>query len=259
MNMKCMLAGVLVTALAVGMVAKDTEKQKLDTPQKRAAYARQKRAEAIARQGGMLHAPSRGGCVRILNEQGRIALAHVAAVAEDISTATTVGIEIVERLPEDGRSRAVLKIVDKDNAPSILVAPEEMRGELNIARLLESSPDVGLIEKRFRKELWRAFAMTLGAGNSIYQPCLMKTITSIAELDAVALLQPCPEVIDKIQRTADEQKLSRRRMATYRQACREGWAPAPTNDVQKAIWEQVKADKERGPTNPIRIEPPKKK
>ena len=46
------------------------------------------------------------------------------------------------------------------------------------------------------------------------------------------------------------------RLASYRQACREGWAPAPTNDVQRAIFEQVKADKERGPTNPITIPPP---
>ena len=29
--------------------------------------------------------------------------------------------------------------------------------------------------------------------------------------------------------------------ATYRQACREGWAPAPTNDVQRAIWDRYRA------------------
>ena len=29
------------------------------------------------------------------------------------------------------------------------------------------------------------------------------------------------------------------------------YIPAPTNEYQKAICEQVKADKERGPTNPI--------
>ena len=48
------------------------------------------------------------------------------------------------------------------------------------------------------------------------------------------------------------------RRTTYKRACQEGWAPAPTNAYQKAIWEQVKADKERGPTNPITIPPPKK-
>ena len=38
--------------------------------------------------------------------------------------------------------------------------------------------------------------------------------------------------------------------ATYKKACQEGWAPAPTNDVQKAIWEKVHAI----PDKPITIE-----
>jgi hypothetical protein len=46
---------------------------------------------------------------------------------------------------------------------------------------------------------------------------------------------------------------------TYRQAYMEGLAPAPTNHYQRAIIEQVKADKERGPTNPLKIPPPPKR
>jgi hypothetical protein len=33
------------------------------------------------------------------------------------------------------------------------------------------------------------------------------------------------------------------RMTTYRKACEEGWAPMPTNSVQKAIWDEVKVKK----------------
>lgn len=29
---------------------------------------------------------------------------------------------------------------------------------------------------------------------------------------------------------------------TYRLAVKEGWAPAPTNDIQRAVWDKVKAD-----------------
>ena len=43
--------------------------------------------------------------------------------------------------------------------------------------------------------------------------------------------------------------------ATYLKACEEGWAPAPTNDVQKAIWEKVHAM----PTEPLKIKPETKK
>jgi hypothetical protein len=48
-------------------------------------------------------------------------------------------------------------------------------------------------------------------------------------------------------------------LAGYRKVMKIGWTLAPTNEYQKAICEQVKADKERGPTNPIKIPMPKKK
>ena len=37
---------------------------------------------------------------------------------------------------------------------------------------------------------------------------------------------------------------------TYKEACEEGWAPAPTNEIQKAIWDKVRAT----PKNPMKIE-----
>jgi len=38
--------------------------------------------------------------------------------------------------------------------------------------------------------------------------------------------------------------------ARTREACQEGWAPAPTNDIQKAIWNEVR----QLPAKPIKIE-----
>jgi hypothetical protein len=40
------------------------------------------------------------------------------------------------------------------------------------------------------------------------------------------------------------------RLVTYAKACKEGWAPQPTNDVQKAIWDKVHAM----PATPMKIE-----
>ena len=87
----------------------------------------------------------------------------------------------------------------------------------------------------------------------------MCPIKSVQDLDVIQVERPCPEPFNKMIDGAKTFGIEPIRMATYRIACEEGWAPAPTNDVQKAIWEKVKADKERGPTNPIKIEPPKKK
>ena len=44
-------------------------------------------------------------------------------------------------------------------------------------------------------------------------------------------------------------------MVTYGRAVREGWAPAPTNEYQKAIWDKIHAM----PTEPIKIKPETKK
>lgn len=48
------------------------------------------------------------------------------------------------------------------------------------------------------------------------------------------------------------------RYVTYRQACIEGWAAHPTNDVQRVVWKSVINERRRGPTNPIRILPGQK-
>ena len=37
---------------------------------------------------------------------------------------------------------------------------------------------------------------------------------------------------------------------TYETACCQGWAPTPTNDLQKAIWDKVHAI----PATPMKIE-----
>lgn len=40
------------------------------------------------------------------------------------------------------------------------------------------------------------------------------------------------------------------RVAKYSEACQEGWAPPPTNEFQKAIWDKVHAI----PDKPMTIE-----
>ena len=44
-------------------------------------------------------------------------------------------------------------------------------------------------------------------------------------------------------------------VTTCRQVCRLGWAPAPANEYQKAVWEELHAI----PTEPIKIKPEEKK
>lgn len=84
---------------------------------------------------------------------------------------------------------------------------------------------------------------------------MLVPFTSLKELDRIPVLQPCPEPFNKMIDSAKAYGINTIAIATYRTACQQGWAPAPTNDVQKAIWDEVHTL----PSEPIKIKPESKK
>ena len=77
----------------------------------------------------------------------------------------------------------------------------------------------------------------------------MRDVKSLADIDRM------PErfgldTIAHIRNSAPFYGLVPWYQTTYIKACEEGWAPAPTNDIQKAIWDKVHA----APKNPMKIE-----
>ena len=71
----------------------------------------------------------------------------------------------------------------------------------------------------------------------------------IEDLDAVGEFTPG----DVIMRELDYLNacgVTGERWVTYKKACQQGWAPAPTNNIQQAIWNRVHA----APKNPMKIE-----
>ena len=94
----------------------------------------------------------------------------------------------------------------------------------------------------------RALALACGSWTSQYTGNIL-TVSSVAGLDSV---DPDKVVFDMVQRCTKHLEsigVTPSRKATYQVACREGWAPAPTNDVQKAIWDEVR----KLPEKPIQI------
>ena len=84
-------------------------------------------------------------------------------------------------------------------------------------------------------------------------------VTELSDLDAIPGLDFALDVEARIVNNMNTSGIRPYRIAKYSEAVKEGWAPAPTNDYQKAIWDKVRSEKERGPTNPIEIPMPKKK
>lgn len=225
----------------------------------RNATSREKQEAAIKRNGGLVEVPTTGGVVRVVNKQSLIAVSKLKEIVSEIGSNIGMTIDVTSELPADGKTTVVLNLLESGDAPSLLIAPEDKWASVNVSRLYADKPSTRLLALRLHKEIWRALAMAMGASNSNYKPSVMHNVYSLKDLDDDPAIAPCPEVFDKMQSTALQLGIHRRRFVSYKRACKEGWAPAPTNDLQKAIWEQVKADKERGPTNPIEIPMPEKK
>ena len=219
--------------------------------------------------GGFIMRPAEGKAIRFANAQSVVAESVLQAAAWEISRA--VGIDIVvSKLDDananpvslrDGQTAAavIVRAVKDPPAPTMIVAPEDAWAVLDVGALARDGATAEVLAERVRKELWRTTAIMLGASDSTFRPCLLEPVHSLTELDALKAKQVCPEPYGSIQRNAKDLGCGSPVYTTYRQACQEGWAPPPTNDIQRAIFEQVKADKERGPTNPITIPPPNKK
>ena len=143
-------------------------------------------------------------------------------------------------------------LIDDPDMPATLIAPEERWALVNMAKLSDGLKNGPLYSRMFaarcRKQIIRTFSLLCGGGSSQFSGNMMST-ASVKDLDTVQEFIP----IDMGNRWTDYLKdigVTPAYQRSYKQACIEGWAPAPTNDIQKAIWDKVHAM----PTAPMKIE-----
>lgn len=139
---------------------------------------------------------------------------------------------------------AVLALVEKPGQPALLIAPEACWGMVNVAALKTAGCDDATLSRRVEKELWRAFGMVMGAGQSRSAECLLKPVFKPDDLDALKAKTLSVEAFNMdIIPYMSHLQLQLPPPVSYRKACEEGWAPAPTNELQKTVWDEVKGKK----------------
>lgn len=142
---------------------------------------------------------------------------------------------------------AVLALVDDSEAPGMSVFPEEALGLLNVNPY--KVDDETLYSRRLTRELWRTFGLALGGYDCIPQGDVLRAVVEPSELDRI----PTPVISGMreqgVRRMTERLRLRSNQPVPYRVACREGWAPAPTNDIQRKIWDKVHAV----PDKPMKI------
>lgn len=200
---------------------------------------------------------------------GKIALVNAAGDAQraDVERAAAllkaaIGVNIAATVGKEKDPAAALKasgadaavvVVDSPDAPEILLAPNDRWAVVNVAKIVDDLPSAKAKDRfrapRVRKQIIKAFCALMGGSASQYEGNIMNT-TSTRELDLVEEQFPV-DVVDKVQKQCRHLGITQAEYVSYKTACRQGWAPQPTNDVQKAIWDKIHAM----PTAPIKIKP----
>jgi len=151
---------------------------------------------------------------------------------------------------------ASLFVVDDAALPSLVSAPEDRWAMVNVAPLRKGRGENGaFFAARVGKELTRGFALLAGAQDSSFRGTLVGCMTGAEQLDVYEDNRLPVDVTKRFANYVRGYGIKPAEEVTYRKACQEGWAPAPTNDVQKAIWDKVHTM----PTEPIKIAPEAKK
>lgn len=206
-----------------------------------------------------------GRCV-FVDTQKKMPKESFSAAAEKIGALLNCKVEYeqsernitVQTAPESLKvikAQAAIFIIDDPTYPTTLVAPESRWAMINAAALAKDGPTQQVLAKRATREAWRVFAQLLGASNaSMEGGCVLDPVSSLVELDTLKADCFCPEPLSKIIAHLRTIGVTPYVRTTYRRACEQGWAPPPTDEFQKGVWDQLRDEKERGPSRGIKIE-----
>lgn len=228
--------------MAVATFAAETATPKAPlTPEQKAESQRR----FMETTGGFVEKPGTGKVV-IVNCQKKFPRALVEQCVEELRESAQVTVELMEgeykayTRPEG--CEMALYVADDAALPMSLVAVESGWGMVNAAPLGDS-------EKLFIREFNRAAALTLGAGVSKFTTSIMQPVTKPGDLAKIAGTRIPMDIVGAMRYNLRGHGVCQKQRAIYRQAIAQGWAPAPTNDAQRVIWEQMHAK----PTEPMTI------
>ena len=226
--------------------------------------ARERRAKMnMKRFGGMIRKPgSAHGKVVFLNAQRTVSRADVKPALDVIEERIHPILEWKESdgpvkahnptdaLKSAGADIGVVLVEDADSA-GLITAPECGWAVVNVAALGDADCPRERLAHRVRIEALRAFALVGGAAFMQRDQIVMRPDIMVAkDLDMIKEENYGIDVAYAISGGLPRRGVTPWLETTYKKACEEGWAPEPTNDVQRAIWEKVRAV----PDKPITIE-----
>lgn len=194
------------------------------------------------------------GKVVIVNVQSAANVAWFDEIIKSFDKMVKIAVEVAPgsfdlAAPKVQGSASVF-VVDDPKLPMSLVAPESKWAMVNVSSLKTDKP--AFFEARVKKATTRAMAYLLGSADSQYPLCVTGCVTKPEDLDQFVYTSKLPiDITGKMAKYVPGLGITPYKKSTYKNAVREGWAPQPTNEFQKAIWDAIHTL----PTKPIEIKP----
>lgn len=198
-----------------------------------------------------------GSVVDVMTEQCQIPI-----VCEKVTGGKDVApYASARRLFETGRFGAIAYIYEGGAEDPVLTAyPENRLTILNVTPLKrDASPEK--FTARVQKELWRSLCFAAGGATSGVQMCVMNTVLCLEDLDNLACAMASPPATGGVAGSARRFGFKEINQMTYYEALKDGHVIAPTNDIQKAVYQRVLKEREeaaKGPSKPLKIKYDKK-
>ena len=248
--MKRLMMAAAMAAFAAASFAADNAKDEKKAPRR---LTPEIKAMLMARTGGTVVLRAEGPAFLYVNAQKKVATADLKKVPEELERVLNFPFEMrdeeVKGCPLDAaggfispKAAAVILIVDDPKIPTTtLQAIESKWAIVNVAALAADKPSAETLAARVRKEMWRTFAVLMGASDNQRYGCLMKNVASLEDLDKLPYETVSPDPFPAVCRTMTKYGMKRNKSATYRKAFIEGWAPPPTTEMQRKIVEEETA------------------
>lgn len=214
----------------------------------------------VIERGGVVRKPGTGrGKIVIVNALDAIKDSDVQFAVDSFNAMLRYNIEIVrgenvgmptkDILKGLNASMAIFIVEDPKSEDTLLIAPESRWAKVNVVRLKEDDPTPARLVNRVQKEFSRAFALLCGAANSEREGQTTGAVSKNLDLDRMRPICIPLDCYGKVASYLNGMGFTPFVEATYEAACQRGWAPQPTNDLQRAIWEKIHAP----PSKPMKI------
>ena len=223
------------------------------------------RLSKLRRTGGIVReANSAKGVFAFVNAQKRVPLDEIRhlgtmldrkmLVLTSFSESQNAGLDTAADAIREAGGVVGAVIVEDPKLPMLVTAPEAGWSVVNVTKIAEGAPDEETVRKRVRRELLRAFAFVTGGAYLSQAEPLMRDVAKPRDLDLLQGDEFGIEMTMGFRERSRNYGLKLWNENTYLAACEQGWAPQPTNEFQKAIWDKA----HQLPTNPLPLVKPTK-